>query len=206
MQFTRREALSLGAVVTSLGVAGCLGAEPPAVGGNTTPSTDEGSAGPAKSCPAGYEPFEPWYIVEGPGPFGGFKLTVNRRELALGDTFRCKLRNATLSPQLSGIQSKFDVQYKHEDGWRTVYGTESGETAAFIDVAIEHLPRTGFTWEFPFTKAGFEDIAHDGLGVCGPVESGTYRFVYWGITSEKEEREEFETDYALGVQFTVSDE
>ncbi|MFC7204759.1 hypothetical protein ACFQJC_14675 [Haloferax namakaokahaiae] len=206
MQFTRREVLSLSAVGTGLAAAGCLGSEPPTASGNTPPSTEEGSAGPAKSCPSGYEPFEPWYVVESSGPLGGFDLTMDQRGLTLGDTFRCELRNTTLTQQSSGIKSKFDVQYEHEDGWRSVYGAKSGEMVAFIDVAIGHPPRSGFTWEFPFTKAGLEDIANDGIGVCGPIKSGTYRFVYWGITTEREEEENFETDYALGVPFTVLDE
>jgi len=115
------------------------------------------------------------------------------------------LRNVTSKTLYTGNIGKYDVQYRTEDGWHTTFGKK--DHVYWTDEAIEHEPRQGFTWQFPFTHDGISQVVDNpGYGTCTELEAGTYRFVYWGITTEQEENEDYETDYALGVPFTVTDD
>ncbi len=170
---------------------------------NTTEFQD-GSAGPAPSCTGEYSSFNPRWVVEGSGPLGGFNLTTDQQTIALGDNITVSLRNVTDSTQTTGNRQKYDVQYRDSDGWHTIFGVI--DNYAWNDMGIGHEPNRGFTWEFPFTRDGLSNIAENsGYGVCAPINSGKYRFVYWGITTEQEKEEDYETDYALGVPFTVTE-
>jgi hypothetical protein len=113
------------------------------------------------------------------------------------------LRNVTDSTQSTGNRRKFDVQYRGSDGWHTIFGKK--DDSFLNDIGIEHEPNQGFTWEFPVTRDGLSSLTGH-YGVCTPINPGTYRFVYWGITTEQEKKEDYETDYAIGTSFTVSDD
>jgi|GEM_PF-817948 hypothetical protein len=172
--------------------------------GTATTEFQDGSAGPAPSCTGGYSSFTPRWVVEGSGPLGGFNITTDQRTIGHGDTLTVSLRNVTDSTQLTGNRRKYDVQYRGSNGWHTIFGKK--DNSFWNDVGIEHEPNQGFTWQFPFSRDGLSNIAeYDGYGVCAPISTGTYRFVYWGITTEQEKKEDYETDYALGVSFMVTD-
>jgi len=116
-----------------------------------------------------------------------------------------KLTNVSDEDNQTGNRRNYDIQYRGENGWRTTIGTESG--AMWTDIGIEHPPGGGFTWEFTVSQDGFSDATDHPptYHVCAPVEAGTYRSVYWGITTPKEAAADFETDHALGVEFTVTE-
>ncbi|NLV14002.1 hypothetical protein [Haloarcula argentinensis] len=167
--------------------------------------THDGQAGPAPSCPDGYSTFDPNWVVEGSGPLAGFNLTADQREIAFGDTLTVSLRNVTNSTQTTGDRGKFDVQYQGSDGWQTIFGSKND--LAWNLIGIKHKPAQGFSWQFPFTQDGLSNIRNsDVFAVCASLTPGTYRFIYWGITTDREEQEDNKTDYALGVPFTVTDD
>lgn len=213
---SRRKLLGLTALGFASGLAGCN--QSAAIPPNTTTRTTtpaqqstatatpiDGRAGPAKSCTGEYASFHPGWVVEGPGPLGGFDLTLNQHTLTRGATLTASLRNVTDEPQTTGNKQKYDVQYKTSKGWRTIFGLK--DNYIWTDEGVGHKPGHGFTWRFPIAEDGLSTLTDRGnYGVCTPLAPGTYRFVYWGITTEQEAQEDYETDYALGVPFTVTDD
>lgn len=220
----RRQVLEALALGTSSLVAGC-----PSLSGRTdtdhpasSPSQGDAStqaetpfptpvenprASPAPTCRDGYHSLDPWYVVTGAGPLGGFRLSLGSTENTRGDTLTATVRNVTDSEQDTGNKKKYDIQYRSESGWHTILGTEN-EIASFTDEAVGHQPQEGFSWELPLTQDGLSN-AVDHLPtfyVCHPLDPGDYRFVYWGLSSELEANTDYETDYALGVRFTLSDD
>lgn len=171
---------------------------------STSTPVQNGSAGPAPSCPDGYSSINPTWVVEGPGPLTGFDLLLDSREIELGDTLTCELRNVAGEENSSGNKKKYDIQYQTGSGWHTIFGTD--KPMARTDEGILHSPGSGFTWKFSFTEEGLSNIVeNDGYYACGPIESGTYRFVYVGITTAREAKSDYEPDYALGVPFSVTE-
>lgn len=166
----------------------------------------EGAAGPAPECPDGYEPFRPGWVVEGPGPLGGFELTLDRETYDQGDELVAELRNVTDEQQVSGTKGKFDLQRHGPDGWHTVFGLPEGSNPIWTSEGIAHPPGEGFTWRLTLTQAALSNGEIDSFPsyhACQPIDPGDYRFVYWGITTQQERAEDFETDYALAERFTV---
>lgn len=211
---SRRKLLSLTAIGFSTALAGCnqSPASPDTTATDTTttaqqtpatPQNRDGRAGPAPSCTGEYTSFTPHWVVEGSGPLAGFDLTTDQHTIALGDTLTVSLRNVTGKTQTTGNRRKYDVQYRDSNGWRTIFGVE--HNAAWTDIGVVHEPNHGFTWQFPFSRDGLSSLAGH-YGVCAPITPGTYRFVYWGITTEQEEKEDYETDYAIGTSFTVTED
>ena len=169
-----------------------------------TKTPNEIGALPARSCGTGYTPLDPAWVVEDPGPLGGFELSVGRGSLSVGDELVATVTNVTDEPKVSGNRQKYDIQYRDGGSWRTIFGLPD-EHAVWTDVGIEHQPGEGFAWEFTFTRDGLSDAVdlQPRYHACDPLYPGDYRFVYWGITSEREASEDFETEYALGAPFTV---
>jgi hypothetical protein len=160
-------------------------------------------ASPAPTCRDGYYSIQPGWVLAGPGPVGGFVLSLDRETVSRGDTLTATLTNVTDSPQLTGNRHKYDIQYRSADGWHTILGTEF-EQEAWADDAAGHDPGEGFSWELPLTQAGLSD-ASSKYGVCSPLESGEYRFIYWGVIHEESARADDGPNYAVGSRFTVSD-
>lgn len=217
----RRAMLRLFTAGAGLSLTGCLSTETRS-NGDTADSTrtstntpedqthtdtpvEDGEASAPPSCPSEYTPLEPSWVVEGPGPLGGFDLSLDTREIQRGDTLNATLTNVTNEEHSSGIKQKYDIQYQSESGWHTIFGTEE-DYAVYLDLAIAHPPGEGFSWQLEFTQEGLTDAVDDPVTyhVCTSLDPGTYRFVYWGITTEREAQNDYETDYALGVPFSVS--
>ena len=206
---------------TGLSVFGCVSSTTPSGGGtpnststrtNTTeertqvsPPIKDGEASPPPSCPNEYNPMDPYWIVEGPGPLGGFDLSLADREIRHGDSLNATLKNLTDKKKYCGIKEKYDIQYKTKSGWQTIFGLKA-DMAVHPDIAAIHKPGEGFSWDLEFTREGLSGAVGSEVTyyVCAPLDPGTYRFVYWGITSEREVESNYETEYAIGVPFTVS--
>lgn len=207
-RWSRRNLLHTGLAVVGVSLAGC---QTTARSTTTTPATTHAdsvgnrTAAPAPNCPDGYHSLTPAWVVEGPGPLGGFVLALNKEHYATGEELVAELRNATDEEQTSGNKTKFDIQYRGDAGWQTIFGTPDGQRPAWTDEGIIHQPGDGFTWQFPLTRDGVSNAVATGPSyhACQPIKPGLYRFVYWGITTEKERNEDFETDYALGATFTI---
>lgn len=219
----RRKFLSFTATTIGLPVAGCLSNEFQGMSGTSrsTPSrtrpagnsrqrtstVNDGKSSAPSSCPNGITPLEPWWVVEGPGPLGGFDLSIRAREISIGGTLSATLTNITNEEKSTGNKQKYDIQYQTESGWETIFGIDQ-ETAMYTSEGITHQPGEGFSWNLTFTRSGLTDAVNQEpmYSVCAPLESGTYRFVYWGITTEQEVRDDYETDYGIGIAFSVSQE
>ena len=162
----------------------------------------DGTAGPP-DCPGEYDPVDPAYVVEGTGPLAGFDLLLSTARVTRGEAFTVELRNVTAETRTTGIRAKYDVQSLGDDGWHSVFGTASD--VAFVDLAYAHEPGEGFRWDLVFSESGLaiEDDGSPGYVVCSSLDPGRYRFVYWGITTERERTENYETDYAIGAPFVV---
>lgn len=196
---SRRRFLRLAALGSTPALAGCSlrsqsrSSRPPG----------DGRAGPAPTCADEYDGFEPLWVVDGPGPLGGFDLTVHTPTITVGNTLWASLRNVTLGTRTTGVKHLCDIQYRASDGWHTIFGAP--DDFGWLDLGISHGPGQGFTWTVPFTRDGLSSL-NSQYHTCSALEPGTYRFVYWGLTTEREEHEDYETDYALGATFTVIDD
>lgn len=204
---TRREILGVTAAGVSFTLAGCSSTgRTPTIEITSTSSTPvaNGRASPAPSCRNGYSSLDPRWVVEGSGPLGGFDLTLESHAIAHGDTLTATLTNVTDEQQTTGNRKKYDIQYRAESGWHTIFGTE--ESAVWTDEGISHPPGDGFTWQLTVTQDGLTNAIDHAptYYVCAPLTAGDYRFVYWGITSQKEIQSGYETEYAFGAPFTVS--
>ncbi len=177
---------------------------PPTTGTGTATSVTDGSAGRAESCRDGYESIEPYWVVERYGRLAGFALEIEERSISVGETLAATLENVSGETNTSGNKGKFDIQYRDSDRWRTIFGRED-VFAGWSDEGVTHEPGEGFRWEFTFSQDGASDAVRHSptYHVCAPLSSGEYRFVYWGVTSEKEAENDYETDYGVAARFTV---
>lgn len=217
-RWSRRRVLGAVSAAGSVGLAGCpsgvpTGSPPSGTPTRSAPSTDvgeadDGPAAPAPSCPDGVESVDPRWVVAGPGPLDGFELRLDRDVYARGAELTVRLRNVAEGERTSGVAAKYDLQYRAADGWHTILGTDADGAVVIPDLGILHEPGEGFTWRFPLTRAGVSRETDRGptYHACQPVRAGTYRFVYWGIVTEREREEDFATEYALGVAFDVEAE
>ena len=202
---SRRRLLTLVAASLPLSIAGCAGSGTQSTQTPYNPSDTE-PARSAPSCPDGVDSLDPGWVVTGSGPAGGFELTAGQSTVAQGESLTVTLQNVTDRTRTTGNRRKLDLQYRGTDGWHTIFGTQSD--AVWTDIAIEHQPGTAFGWTFTMSEDGIttflDELDAPLYALCSPIDPGEYRFVYWGITTEREETEDFETDYALGIPFEVT--
>jgi len=137
------------------------------------------------------------------GSLGEFSLTASETTIVRGETTTVRLENTAGSEKMTGNKRKYDIQRRTADGWRSVYWVP--ENYEYNDIGIMHPSGTGFTWEFSFARDSLERSTqfNTPYSVCEPITPGEYRFVYWGLTSKAERESDFETEYAIGVRFTV---
>jgi hypothetical protein len=189
---SRRSLLgTLGCLSTPL-VAGCQSTTSSTTTTNsstatTTPKTTfaERSAEPNTDCVDEYESLDPYWQAVGAGPRDGFRLTASDHRVPLGDDVTFALRNVSDELRETGVSKKLDVQRRGDEGWRTIFGIERG-TAGIIDKAVPHDPGEGFTWSVTFSERGLTDAFdyNPTFHVCGDLEPGSYRFVYWGVSRD----------------------
>lgn len=153
---------------------------------------DDPDARPSRYC-HDLEPLEPSWSVGGPGPRHGFELRIDDPDGSVGGLLEVRLRNVTDETRTTGVKKKFDIQQRHDDGWRSIFGVESFQ--GIIDKAIPHEPGDGFDWQLIFSKEGLSDafLYSPTYYVCSPIDVGEYRFVYHGIAADR----------TLGYPFTM---
>ncbi|WP_135853383.1 hypothetical protein [Halorussus salinus] len=66
--------------------------------------------------------------------------------------------------------------------------------AGYEDLGVSQQPGEGFVWRRRLSRGGLS-VEGDKHVACEPLESGTYRFVYWGVGDGFD---------ALGVEFEVA--
>ncbi|WP_257300560.1 hypothetical protein [Haloarchaeobius sp. FL176] len=158
----------------------------------------------AESCRDGYQSIDPYWIVECYGRLAGFVLEIENGSISVGDTLVARLQNVSGETNSSGNKGKFDIQYRDLNQWRTIFGREE-VFAGWSDEGVRHDPGAGFQWELTFTQEGASDAVRHSptYHICAPLTNGEYRFVYWGVTSEKEVENNYETNYGVAARFSV---
>lgn len=136
------------------------------------------------------------------GRFGGFSMTASPETVAKEEEITIRMENATESGQTTGNRHKFTIHEQADSGWQSVYATT--EDVGWTDIAFEHEPGEGFTWNVKASRSGFSS-APNNLDACATVTPGTHRFVYWGVSSNEENASSQESPDALGVEFTVTE-
>jgi hypothetical protein len=164
----------------------------------TGPALGGGQASSAPSC-GEYRPLTPDWDVSGENPIAGFELVLNSRDIGIGDTLEVTLRNVSDEEKGTGVKSKYDIQYRADTGWHSIFGTDG--PAPWPAVLLNHEPGDGFQWTRSFTEDGLSDGNDGGMYfVCNQLDPGLYRFVYWNIVVEDESGE-----VATGAPFYVSE-
>lgn len=188
----RRQFVGVGA---SAMAGGCLGSQ-----SFGAPQTDTSTAvsSDTDSCKSERKRIDQFWTVTS-GPIGGFTLSSTPRSLQRGDSLTVNLTNVTEKEQTSGNKSKYDIQYKHGEGWHSIFWKDRYET--WTSEAIIHDPDSGFEWNLQTDKKGLTKSRRGGPDyyVCEELPFGKYRFVYWGIPSEEDQ----DTDLALSRQFSL---
>lgn len=122
-------------------------------------------------------------------------LRVDDLEYEYGDTATITLTNVSGEEVLTGNRHKYNLQAYTEDGWQDVRVVDADGHFGYTDEGIAHAPGEGFEWTFELTEAGLVDGAfHDDVRVCPALQSGRYRFAYFGVVG----------DGALAVSFDLN--
>lgn len=165
---------------------------------DTRTSSSTATGTPTAPCERELKHITTEWTVE-TGTLEGFELAVSEESVPLGGTITVRLTNTTDEERNSGIESKYDVQRRTDAGWRSVFRYEG---PGWEDLAVGHDPGEGYRWELTLTEDGLSRPREDELGpayyVCDPLDPGTYRFLYFGISSPSTKQS------ALGIQFTVT--
>jgi len=212
--WSRRDCLRLGGPAIGGAFAGCLSGGGLTSGTSTTQptatsSTPSSTTGTSAHC-AGSRRQNPVEMAVQYDTLSGFDLTANEDSVEQGESLVVVLENVTDTTRQSGNSSKYDVHRRMEDGWVSVFqpSRANDETPAFYSDAVSHAPGEGFRWDLTLTRDGLGHEIEHGTGylvVCSPIAPGTYRFVYWGVGSNEENQDDPAEEYALGVQFTVTE-
>ncbi len=123
----RRTVLTLlASAPVGLSTAGCLGTEE--TGSDRTLTTTRGCPSADASAPDCGEEFERVNAyTDGDvrlGSGAGFELTVTPTTLSLGDCVTVRLTNRTDEKQMTGIEEKYDIHRRTDDGWQSVLFTK----------------------------------------------------------------------------------
>lgn len=121
-------------------------------------------------------------------------MRVADTEYERGDTVSIRLVNVSDETVDTGNRNKYNLQVYTEDSWQEVRGSEDGPLP-YTDEAIVHYPGDGFEWSFALSEDDIAEAAIHDLRVCPDLQSGRYRFVFWGVIG----------DGAVAVEFDVTE-
>ncbi|MFB6176323.1 MAG: hypothetical protein ABEI99_04120 [Halobaculum sp.] len=130
--------------------------------------------------------------------FRGFEIDATRATIRVGSTVGIRVLNDSGSRVTVGDERRFDVQRDTDDGWRSVFRADA-------PVSLGDAERTvadgeSLTWRLRLTSEALTHRLGDGgdlLVCCDSLTAGTYRFVYWGIPSERTEAD------GVGIRFDL---
>ena len=131
------------------------------------------------------------------GTAGKYSLTSDDLQYQYGDSADVTLRYIGSGTGQTGNKYKFNLEMFTEAGWQEVRGWSDGQQKPYTDEAIEHGEGIVFEWTIELTGSGIAAVATethaDTLAVCPDLQSGRYRFVYWGLLD----------DAAVGIAFDL---
>jgi len=119
---------------------------------------------------------------------GGFVVSASTDTIEIGEKITFRLANETNEVRETGGSAQFNIERKRDEAWNGVF-TEGGPFDAALTM---HEPGDGFDWMLTFSENEIEGTRKP---LCGSLEAGTYRFVYFGISVEEAD--------PVAVTFTV---
>ncbi|WP_276282077.1 hypothetical protein [Halorussus caseinilyticus] len=125
----------------------------------------------------------------------GFELKATPKVVRIGEKIIFELENTTQENRETGNKQKYDLQYHSKDGWKSIFKLKH---RGWSSQAFSHPPNEGFVWKQNFSKTGLssEHKYDPSYYVCSEIRTGTYRFLYWGLTNT-------EKHSVLATKFTV---
>lgn len=134
-----------------------------------------------------------------------FDLKVEPDPVSLGEEITATLRWMDGDDRTRfGTGEKFTVERETDDGWESIYRVPARESWTDMgSTTPESSPPTAwFEWSLTLTQDGMAKptLGETPYAVCDSLEPGTYRFVYWSVSSP-EGRED--TDLGIGSKFAV---
>ncbi|MEF8806861.1 hypothetical protein [Natronomonas sp.] len=125
-----------------------------------------------------------WGDIEADGE-SAFSLRVESLDHEYGDTARIQLTNVADETLSTGNRAKYNLQVYTDDGWQDLRVKDEDDYFEYTDEAIGHPPGDGFEWAFELTEDGIvEGTYHDDAEVCPDLQSGRYRFAYFGAIGD----------------------
>jgi hypothetical protein len=110
-------------------------------------------------------------------------LRVGDVDYDYGDTLFVTLTNVTGGSVATGNRTTYNLQVYTGDGWQDVRVADGD--FAHTDEAVEHGPGTGFQWRLELSEAGLvEGATRDDAAVCPDLQSGRYRFAFFGVPGD----------------------
>lgn len=132
-----------------------------------------------------YQGFEESELVWGNlerGSEAVFGLRIEATEYDYGDTVRIRMTNVVGGTEHTGNGAKYNLQAYTEAGWQDARVRDADRFFGYTDEALVHPPGEGIEWSFELTEPGLlEGTAHDHAEVCPDLETGRYRFAFWGV-------------------------
>lgn len=192
----RRKFITGTGSVLFAGVAGCLDAPSSGNPGGYIRPDDDPEAVPGELvCEEGdYSRFPQQFEEEGVrwGDTENFELRVEKQSYEYGDTIQISLTLSADGSHTTGSPAKYNIQVKTDSGWEDVRVAAEADSIYYNEMGIVHGPDSfaGFNWDIEFTEEGIIEFSEspnkDQFKVCPDLESGRYRFAFWGIVSGDE--------------------
>jgi hypothetical protein len=78
---------------------------------------------------------------------------------------------------------KYTIECYTKAGWQDIRTVGDMIYIAPPDIEIEHQSNPLFEWELKLTEKGLRIPGGDesSIRICPPLQTGRYRFVYWGL-------------------------
>lgn len=166
-----------------------LSSDPPDSPGYIRPDSDPSPVAPLACDRDELTRHDQWFdeadVVWGDFEQDGKTLSLRVEETAYeyGDTVRIQLTNVSEGEVGTGNREMYNLQVYTEDGWQDVRVKEGD--FGYTEEAINHPPGGGFDWTVELTETGIvEGTFHDDAEVCPDLQSGRYRFAYFGVFGE----------------------
>ncbi len=163
-----------------------------ALPGSIRPNSDPDRVAPLSCQESGVMRHSQWY-EEASVAWGDLEqdgepalaLRVDEEAYEYGDTVRFALTNVSDEALGTGNRAKYNFQVATTDGWQDVRVIDEDRHFEYTDEAINHAPGGGFEWTFELTESGLvKDTYHSDAMVCPDLQSGRYRFAYFGVLGD----------------------